>query len=174
MKKLQKQISRMLVIALLISELSVLSACQQPGAPPGSGISNETGGTVLGGVGGALLGSTLGRGRGSLVGAAAGGLLGAFVGNRIGASLDQRDQAIANQTSQRAFETAPSNQPVTWRNPDSGHYGTIVTQPAYQSPQGQYCREYTQTINVGGQNQRAYGTACRQPDGTWQIVSSNQ
>jgi surface antigen len=40
----------------------------------------------------------------------------------------------------------------------------------YQSQSGQYCREYTQKIQVGGKSQEAYGTACRQPDGTWQVV----
>jgi hypothetical protein len=36
---------------------------------------------------------------------------------------------------------------------------------------GQYCREYTKTIRVGGVLKSAYGTACLQPDGDWKIVS---
>jgi hypothetical protein len=32
------------------------------------------------------------------------------------------------------------------------------------------CREFQQTIMIGGQAQKAYGTACRQADGTWKIV----
>jgi hypothetical protein len=32
------------------------------------------------------------------------------------------------------------------------------------------CREYTAPANVGGQTVQTYGTACRQPDGTWRIV----
>jgi surface antigen len=32
------------------------------------------------------------------------------------------------------------------------------------------CREFQQTIMIGGQPQKAYGTACHQPDGTWKIV----
>ena len=32
------------------------------------------------------------------------------------------------------------------------------------------CREFQQTIMIGGQPQQAYGTACRQQDGTWKIV----
>jgi surface antigen len=42
----------------------------------------------------------------------------------------------------------------------------------YQQSSGEYCREYQQTVTVGGKTQEAYGTACRQPDGTWKIVSS--
>lgn len=34
-----------------------------------------------------------------------------------------------------------------------------------------YCREFTQVINVGGYLQNAYGTACLQPDGSWEVVN---
>lgn len=34
-----------------------------------------------------------------------------------------------------------------------------------------YCREYTREVMVDGQPSRAYGKACRQPDGSWRIVS---
>lgn len=35
----------------------------------------------------------------------------------------------------------------------------------------QQCREYTRTIYVGGRPQQGYGTACLQPDGSWQVVN---
>jgi len=41
----------------------------------------------------------------------------------------------------------------------------------YQTASGSYCREFTQTIVVGGRTEEGYGTACRQPDGSWQIVN---
>lgn len=34
-----------------------------------------------------------------------------------------------------------------------------------------YCREYQRQVVVGGHVQESYGTACRQPDGAWKIVS---
>lgn len=40
-----------------------------------------------------------------------------------------------------------------------------------QQAGGQYCREYQQTVTVGGRTERAHGIACRQPDGSWKIVS---
>ncbi len=30
------------------------------------------------------------------------------------------------------------------------------------------CREFTRTITIGGHRETGYGTACRQPDGSWQ------
>ena len=73
--------------------------------------------------------------------------------------------------AQYSLETAPSGQASEWRNPDSGHSGTFTPTRTYQTESGQYCREYTQEIMVGGERHESYGTACRQPDGTWQIVN---
>jgi surface antigen len=58
---------------------------------------------------------------------------------------------------------------VAWRNPDSGRYGSVVPGPAYQS-NGMNCRQFTHTIYIDGRPQTARGTACRNPDGTWQPV----
>ncbi len=130
-----------------------------------------TAGTLLGGVGGAAIGSQFGKGTGQIVGVAAGTLLGALIGSEVGKSLDRADRTYMAQTTQQTLETAPSGQSVGWRNPDNGNYGTVVPQAAYQNAGGQYCREYQQTVTVGGQTERAFGTACRQPDGSWKIVS---
>jgi surface antigen len=160
-----------LVSAILIT--SMLAGCNPP--PPGAGqdtggISKQDIGTVLGGVGGAVIGSQFGRGTGSIVGAAGGAILGGLAGSTIGRQLDERDAMIANQTAQRAFETAPPGQPLPWQNPDNGHSGYVTAQAPYQQPDGVYCREYTQTVVINGQKQTAYGHACRQPDGSWRIV----
>ncbi|HQS84816.1 MAG: hypothetical protein B7Y25_00800 [Alphaproteobacteria bacterium 16-39-46] len=149
-----------------IAVISTLSGCMTGGP-------KETGGTLLGGIGGAAIGSQFGKGTGQLVGVAAGTLLGAFIGNSIGSSLDKADQMYADKTAQKSFESAPSGQTQRWANPDSGHSGTITPTKTFQTQNGQYCREFTQTIEVGGKKQQGYGTACRQPDGSWQIVSNN-
>jgi hypothetical protein len=36
----------------------------------------------------------------------------------------------------------------------------------------QNCREFQNTVIVGGVRQQAYGTTCQQPDGSWKIASS--
>ena len=55
-------------------------------------------------------------------------------------------------------------------------YGTVQplpppAAPAYQDGSGQTCREYQTTVQVDGQWQPSYGTACLQPDGTWRMVN---
>lgn len=144
-----------------------LAACDQQGGFGGGG-TKQTIGTVGGAVAGGLAGQAIGGGTGRLWATGAGVLLGALIGSEIGKSLDRADQAYMGQTTYNALETGRSGQAVQWRNPDSGHYGSVTPQSAYQSG-NVTCREYTQTINVGGRSEQAYGTACRQPDGSWQI-----
>jgi surface antigen len=129
--------------------------------------------TTIGALGGAaaggLLGAAIGDGktRDIAAGVALGGLLGAMTGNL----LDSRDRRIAAQAAQQAFENQPTGSPLPWKNPDTGNHGTYTPTRTFQRPSGQYCREFQQEIVVGGQRQRGYGTACREPDGTWHIKS---
>lgn len=130
----------------------------------------ETAGTVIGGVGGAILGSQFGGGTGRLVGVAIGTLAGALIGQEVGRSLDKADRLAMENTAQQSLEYSRANHTAAWRNPDTGHSGTFTPIRTYREPGGRYCREYTQTVMIGGREHKAYGTACRQPDGTWQIV----
>jgi surface antigen len=139
-------------------------------APGEIGVNKTTGGALVGAGLGGLAGSQVGKGSGKLAATAIGVLLGGLAGSSVGASLDRADLQYAQQTQQHAFEAVPSGQTVAWRNPDSGNAGTYTPRPAYQTPTGQYCREFQQTITVGGQTQAGFGTACRQPDGSWRIV----
>jgi len=127
-------------------------------------------GTIIGAAAGALAGSKVGKGSGRDVGIAVGALLGSLAGSSVGKSLDKVDLMHMNRSQQGTLENNPSGQRSTWNNPDSGNSGTITPQPARQTAQGVYCREFQQTITVGGRTEEAYGEACRQPDGTWKIV----
>ncbi|HSK38636.1 MAG TPA: RT0821/Lpp0805 family surface protein [Arenibaculum sp.] len=127
-------------------------------------------GTLGGAVAGGLAGSAIGGGTGRLVAVGAGTLLGAFLGGEVGRSLDRADQAYAQQAASRAYY-APIGETVTWANPNSGNGGTITTTREGRTGSGSYCREYQQTITVGGRTEQAFGTACQQADGSWKIVS---
>lgn len=161
---------------VLLLTASLLTACQQPMGRPGQGatrggeVNKSDIGTIAGGVAGGVAGYQFGGGAGKAVATVAGTLLGAYLGSEIGASLDRGDMAYYNQTSQRAMENAQPGETLPWENPQSGHSGSITPSNYYKNSSGQYCREYTQTINVGGRTEKGYGTACRQPDGSWKIV----
>lgn len=157
---------RKVAFAVLLAGGVALAGC----ADSGMG-TKQTAGAVLGGVGGAVAGAQFGRGTGQLAATAAGTLLGAWIGSEVGRSLDRADQQAATQTTQTALETYPSGQAATWSNPDRGTSGSATPTRTYQTVEGQYCREFQTEINVGGQRETGYGTACRQEDGTWKIMS---
>jgi surface antigen len=145
-----------------------LAACQSTGY--GNDYSNkEFGGTLVGAGLGGYLGSQIGSGTGQLAATAVGVLLGGMLGQSLGSSLDTADRAAYGRAEQRAY-TAPIGQQVVWNNPNSGNSGVIVPTRDGYTTSGQYCREFQQTITVGGQRQQAFGRACQQPDGSWQIV----
>jgi surface antigen len=119
------------------------------------------GGAAFGG----LIAAAAGGGGAAIAGAVIGGaLLGAFAGN----ALDQRDKRLAAEAQQRALENAPTGKPIAWTNPDSGHSGTVTPTRTSQSG-GAYCREFQNNVTIGGKDEKAYGTACRQPDGSWKV-----
>ena len=152
-----------LVTVLLF--LSALGCAQDQG-----GISKQTGGAIIGSIAGGVIGSTIGSGSGKTVATIGGAVIGGLLGGAIGKQLDERDKLLMAKKTQSTLEEGRSGQPQEWRNPDTGHSGTVTPQPAYKSSSGQDCREYTQTINVGGKLETAKGTACRNPDGTWRII----
>jgi surface antigen len=134
---------------------------------------NEEMGALFGATAGALIGSQIGSGHEGTYAAIAGlSLAGAYIGSEIGEDMDERDRYEMERRTQYALERSPSGTTSVWNNPDSGHYGTVTPQAAYQSEGGEYCRPYTQTLNVGGETQTVHGTACRQSDGTWYIVDT--
>jgi surface antigen len=134
----------------------------------------QTGGALLGAGTGALIGAQIGNGDGRVAAIAIGTLAGALVGQDIGRTLDRADQVSMQQSSQIALETNRTNYASTWVNPDTGHSGSLTPTRTYQSSSGRYCREYQQTVIINGEQHEAYGTACRQGDGSWQIVAPGQ
>lgn len=157
-----------------VAVTSLLFACAEPGGrgvmQGGSSINKQDVGTLAGAIGGGVIGHNIGGGAGQTVATIAGTLLGGAIGSSIGSSLDNADMAAYNATSRRALETAPAGQSLPWRNPETGNYGSVTPSNYYQNSRGQYCREYTQTIVVGGKKQSGHGTACREADGSWKIV----
>ena len=123
-------------------------------------------GAALGGATGGLIGSNLGKGKGRTVATVGGVLVGLFVGGRIGRNMDQLDQACAGQV----LEHVPDRQTVAWQGQSQGDGYWVTPTRSYDAGNGRYCREYTSDAIVGGQKQQTYGTACRQPDGSWEIV----
>ena len=138
-----------------------------------AGCTDEEVGTLVGAGAGAVVGKSIGgHGTSGVVGTALGTLAGAWVGREVGRSMDEQDRMKMERTTENALENGRSGTAETWTNPDSGHTGTVTPQPAYKNDADNYCREYQQTVTINGKTETAYGTACRQPDGSWKVVNS--
>ncbi len=130
-----------------------------------SNVSNQDMGTLAGGVAGGLLGSQFGGGTGQLVAIGAGTLAGAYIGNKLGQNMDETDKLKMTQT----LETHTVGQPAYWTNNKTGASYTVTPTQNVTVQGNRYCREYRTTAMVAGKKQQVYGTACRQPDGSWKI-----
>lgn len=148
-----------------------LAGCAEDGRIPG-----QTIGLVVGSMAGAALGSAVGSSIGSAAGQAAvavgGTLAGGLIGSALGAKLDSNDRVALQRTTQETLETERSGVARPWRNPDSGVQGAVTADPAYQDADGRHCRPFSQTAKVGGEDSTVRGNACRNADGSWQIVAN--
>ena len=129
----------------------------------------QTTGGLLGAALGGLLGAQFGSGTGQLAATSTGVLVGALMGSEVGKSMDEVDRLKANKAVTQS-QAVPLGEKITWNNPDSGNYGSIMPVRDGYSDSGRYCREFYQTITVDGKTEDAHGIACREPDGTWRIM----
>ena len=147
-------------VAVLLLVMPFATGCATMEDNPKAAI-GSLGGAAFGG----LIAAAAGGGGAAIAGAVIGGaLLGGLAGN----ALDQRDKRLAAEAQQKALESTPTGTPVAWTNPDTGHSGTITPVKTYQSG-GTYCREFQSNVVIDGKPDKAWGTACRQPDGSWKV-----
>ena len=141
-----------------------LAGCQSTGP-------RESAGGLLGAAAGGLIGAQFGSGKGQVAAAVVGALAGSALGGKIGRQLDREDRRRQATATEHALETHRTGESLPWKNEQSGNYGTVTPERTWQRADGAYCREFTQQVTVAGQAETAYGTACRQPDCSWKIVS---
>ncbi len=89
---------------------------------------------------------------------------GGLIGGQLGTGISDADRGRALQAEYRALEYTPGGKSVDWQG--SGATGSVTAAQPYRVG-SQDCRQYTQTVNAGGQTRSARGTACRNPDGSW-------
>lgn len=130
---------------------------------------NQDVGTVSGATVGGLLGSQIGGGSGSILATGVGAIAGAMIGGSIGESMDEQDR----RNMQGALNQVPQNRTVGWTNQQGTQYTFTPISPQQTAPSHKrYCREFVQKATINGKETSVYGKACRQPDGTWEVVSS--
>ncbi|MBI1212850.1 MAG: glycine zipper 2TM domain-containing protein [Alphaproteobacteria bacterium] len=134
-------------------------------------------GTGLGAILGGVIGNQFGHHSGRTAATIGGVILGGIAGNviaRDGCGNRRADAHYYNRAYYDGFEDPEWGRRYRWRNPYNGHYGYM--QPVRDYDRGDRygydgeCREFRQTIYIEGRRTTGYGAACRNRDGTWQIV----
>jgi surface antigen len=125
----------------------------------------EEQGMIIGAIAGGILGHQVGGGSGQVLATMIGTVAGAAIGGSIGRTMDETDRINAAATLENVRTGVSSG----WVNPDTGYEYVMTPTNTYDSGTGP-CREYTLDATIGGNTEQIYGTACRQPDGSWKVV----
>lgn len=157
-------IKHALITGALGASLAIGGCAAPHNGPQETPRQQEQTGAIIGGALGGLLGSQVGGGRGTTAAIIAGTLAGAAVGSNIGRTMDEVDRQRLAQT----LERQPTGQSTEWRNPDSGADYTVTPERTFETEQ-RPCREFTVEAVIDGERDRVTGTACRTPNGEWQI-----
>jgi surface antigen len=80
---------------------------------------------------------------------------------------DRRRHAEA---SYQAFLAEPVGGKRSWSNPATGNHGTTTITGLFRNVDGMACKRFTRNTILNDQTYIADGTACEQPDGTWNVV----
>ena len=152
-----------------LSSFLVLTSCALTSTGPQQQGPKQAVGTVTGMVLGGKVANDFAEGsRNECLWTIAGVALGAFLGNEVGASMDRQDALLAGRATFQALEYNKSQQPIVWKNPDTGNSGSVY--PTSSNTTGsQPCREFTQKIKIGDKVETAFGKACMNADGSWDL-----
>ncbi|MFK0572963.1 hypothetical protein [Endozoicomonas sp.] len=85
--------------------------------------------------------------------------------------LDNINEAAQreHETAQVTATTAPIGEKVIWNDGNASGY-VVATKQGKSSTTGLVCREFQQSVTIGGETEDAWGQACLQADGSWKIV----
>lgn len=106
---------------------------------------------------------------------------GAHSGEMSAARAPAKDSILWNDAQKAGSPVkstgAPDRNGIIWNDPPGTAAQAVpVTPPSATPPQSasvqtEPCREYDTEITVEGRRQAMRGTACRQPDGRWRVIS---
>ena len=153
--------------ALCLVALVATSACEKQPAPL------ELAGAAAGAVVGGYAGAHLGAGFGQWAYIAGGAMLGGVGGYEAGRLLNESDLVLYRGTTNAALSSAGSGGTLDWKNPETGNSGIVRPSERFHARSGQVCRHFRSTVAFSDAIETGNGTACHQPDGSWQIISND-
>lgn len=86
-------------------------------------------------------------------------------------SLADSDISIAANNLQHGLETGRQGDVHRWDNPQTGNQGAIAIGRTFKDRAGNYCRDYSETIELADGRSSSYdNTACRGEDAAWRWI----
>lgn len=124
-------------------------------------------GGLVGAAAGGFSGSRFSKSNDTLAATAIGALIGAAVGHRAGGGIARSEEVCFSQS----FEYVADRETIAWMDPVAGVHYAVTPTKTVKALDGRFCREYTARATVNGQAAGTFGTACRQPDGSWELIN---
>lgn len=97
-------------------------------------------------------------------------LSGGIVGQFTALSLNKNALQQALAAEYNALERIDPDQTLTWTDASNSISGQVVPLQPYRVGQ-QNCRAYTHTVTQSGETYSGRGTACRNQDGSWDLLT---
>ncbi|MGH6619286.1 MAG: glycine zipper 2TM domain-containing protein [Alphaproteobacteria bacterium] len=124
-------------------------------------------GGLVGAAAGGFTGSRFSKSSDTLAATAIGALIGAAAGRHAGGGIARSEEVCFSQS----FEHVADRETIAWMDPVEGVHYAVTPTKTVKALDGRYCREYTARATVNGQAAGTFGTACRQPDGSWELIN---
>lgn len=84
-------------------------------------------------------------------------------------NLNEQQQR-EHEAAQVRATTAAVGETIVWNK--KGASGSVTVLRDGTGTSGRYCREFHHQVTIGGQRENAYGMACRNHDGSREVVST--
>ena len=94
----------------------------------------------------------------------------AFINPTAAAKLSKKEQAEAASAQYYALQFGRPGAPRSWQG-DTGASGRVSVGP-YVRVNTLDCREFSHSVTIGGVAYERNGTACREADGSWDVVDA--
>lgn len=95
--------------------------------------------------------------------------IGGFLSANSMSGLSAKDRAEATSAQYYALQFGRPGAPRSWQG-DTGANGKVSVGP-YVRVNSLDCRDFSHTVVVGGASHENAGTACREADGNWDVVT---
>ena len=99
-------------------------------------------------------------------------IMGSVAGGALGNYLGKDDAGKHVRTNLSALEHLGAGQTARWHDNKTGNSGSTRVNRVFTASNGRPCKDYVETVHTAEKTVTEEATACRQPNGAWQLRAS--